>query len=201
MAEPEYKKYNQIRATKSGIAADIEKKKKDNYPKQSELACIAWIETLVGVECQEEFTSWLKDGTILCELVNVLSPGSIVKKIKPSKMPFKQMEAIDIFLKACEYMGVLKVDLFVTIDLYEESNPAMVISCLQALDRISHLNGYDGPSFAPKQSTYNPRNFSEEQVAAGKVIIGGQYGSHTGASQKGSCAPGTRRGINSHSNM
>ena len=40
-----------------------------------------------------EFAEWLKDGTVLCEAINGLKPGS-VKKISPSKMPFKQMENI-----------------------------------------------------------------------------------------------------------
>ncbi len=44
---------------------------------------------------------------------------------------------------------------------------------------------FDGPAFGPKESTENKREFSEEQMAAGKNVIGLQMGTNKGASQAG----------------
>lgn len=51
------------------------------------------------------------------------------------------------------------------------------------------------------ESTPNIRNFSEEQLKAGKNIIGLQMGSNKGASQKGMTAPGATRQIRHEDNM
>lgn len=51
------------------------------------------------------------------------------------------------------------------------------------------------------ESTPNVREFSDEQLAAGKNIIGLQMGSNKGASQKGMTAPGATRQIRHEDNM
>ena len=56
-------------------------------------------------------------------------------KINTSKMAFKQMENIGLFLQACENYGVNKVDLFQTVDLYEGQNMNAVINGIHALGR------------------------------------------------------------------
>jgi len=63
----------------------------------------------------------LKNGQILCKLINCIKPGT-VKKINESTMAFKQMENINNFLKGCEGVGCKKGDLFQTVDLYESGN-------------------------------------------------------------------------------
>ena len=196
MAKPEYKQYNQVRASKSGMNADLQKKMIENYSLEAEQLAKQWVEEVIGESCEEAFADWLRDGTILSQLMNTIQPGSVPIP-KQSTMPFKQMECINLFLIAAEKYGIKKTDLFVTLDLYEDNNPAMVISTLRALDRLSHVRGFQGPTYAPKQSEYNPRDFSEEKISAGKTIIGAQYGYVTGASQKGLTAYGRRRDIHS----
>ena len=46
-------------------------------------------------------------------------------------------------------------------------------------------NGFDGPTIGPKPSEKNVREFTEEQLQAGKTVIGLQAGSNQGASQAG----------------
>ena len=73
-------------------------------------------------------------------LANCMKPGSI-KKINESKMAFKQMENINNFIEACEkQFGMVKIDLFQTVALYEGSNMPNVISTIFGLGRkVSHL--------------------------------------------------------------
>jgi len=125
----------------------------------------------------------LKDGQVLCKLVNIIRPGS-VKKINTSAMVFKEMENINQFLKACEDLGCKKLDLFQTVDLHESGNIPQVINGIIALGRKAQTV-YDGPALGPAESTENKRVFSEEQMRAGDGIIGLQAGSNKGASQAG----------------
>jgi len=119
----------------------------------------------------------LKDGVILCKLMNVLRPGS-VKKINTSKMAFKQMENIGWFLDGCQTLGVAKVDTFQTVDLYENQNMPQVVNGILAVGRK------DG-TLGPKEANENRREFTEEQMKAGQNVIGLQMGSNKGASQAG----------------
>ena len=57
-----------------------------------------------------------------------------------------------------------------TVDLYEGTNLAQVISGLHALGRVCKKKGLAG--IGPKESEANVRNFSNEQLEAGKNIIG-----------------------------
>ena len=65
-----------------------------------------WIEALLGEELgPDPLMQSLKSGVALCHLVNKLQPGSCAAP-SPSKMPFKQMENIGKYLKACEALKV-----------------------------------------------------------------------------------------------
>ena len=125
----------------------------------------------------------LKDGQVLCKLVNILKPGS-VKKINTGSMVFKQMENINMFLSACEALGCKKLDLFQTVDLHEAGNIPQVINGIIALGRKAQAV-YNGPALGPAESQENKRTFTEEQLRAGDGIIGLQAGSNKGASQAG----------------
>lgn len=54
-----------------------------------------WIESVLGAKFppKEAFEEVLKDGTVLCQLINKLKPGS-VPKINTSGGQFKMMENI-----------------------------------------------------------------------------------------------------------
>jgi hypothetical protein len=82
----------------------------------------------------------LKDGTILCEFINKLKPGS-VPKINRQKLPFMQMENINRYLEAVAKHGVESTYLYekhpfvVTVDLFERKNLAIVALNLIAVKR------------------------------------------------------------------
>lgn len=89
----------------------------------------AWIEGVTGEVFEGEFGEELRDGRRLCNLINAIKPGS-VRRVNDSRMPFKQMENVSNFLKACRAVGVPEYSLFETVDLFELKDVGLVVMCL-----------------------------------------------------------------------
>jgi len=177
-----------------GFSAEVSKKIDGKYDEGLEAQVVEWICSMLPDAQRpsggkDEVHAWLKDGIVICNLANALQPGS-VRKINTSKMAFKQMENIGNFLTACDKLGIKKLDLFQTVDLYEGTNMPQVISGIYALGRKAQTMGKQG--IGPKESEKNERNFSEEQLREGRNVIGLQMGSNKGASQAGQSFGKTR---------
>ncbi|EHH50425.1 hypothetical protein EGM_01255 [Macaca fascicularis] len=155
-----------------GLSREVQQKIEKQYDADLEQILIQWITTQCRKDVgrpqpgRENFQNWLKDGTVLCELINALYPEgqAPVKKIQASTMAFKQMEQISQFLQAAERYGINTTDIFQTVDLWEKSKE-------------------------------NPRNFSDNQLQEGKNVIGLQMGTNRGASQAGMTGYGMPRQI------
>jgi len=94
-----------------------------------------------------------QDGVILCKAINVIQPKA-VRKINKSKMPFKQMENISNFIKACRKIGVPEYALFTTPDLYDGKSVVNVTNGLVALgSKAQSMPGYSGPSLGASDKT------------------------------------------------
>jgi len=93
-----------------------------------------FIETVTGVQFSDDFHTSLKNGVLLCNFLNTLKPNSIAR-INTSKMPFKEMENVDAYLKACAGLGIPSQYLFMTVDLYEAKNLNQVVQNIVALKR------------------------------------------------------------------
>jgi len=175
------------RATKSGFAAEAQRKIMSKYNEEHANEVLEWIKAVTGKDINtsgdsENFFEVLKDGTLLCQLVNELKADS-VKKINTSAMAFKCMENINNFLGVAGALGVPSQELFQTVDLWEKQNLNSVVVCLQALGRKA--SNYGKPSIGPKEASKNVRHFTEEQMKAGDSVIGLQAGSNKGATQSG----------------
>jgi len=189
-----------------GLTAELEKKKAGKFDADRANEAIQWlgevlkfadasdpdIETLVEVATMDDVCRTLKDGRVLAKVINVLYPGTIKKinKIDNPNSPFKKSkenENIANFLKACEdKAGCHKGDLFQSVDLYEANNIPSVIDGLYSLGRkCHHHENQDIPALGPKESDENKREFTEEQLNAGKLEIGLQMGTNKLASQAG----------------
>lgn len=133
-----------------GLDAHVSKIQAGKYDASSEKLAIEWIEAVTGVNplvpAGSTFASSLKSGEVLCDLANKIKPNSIAK-VNNSKMPFKQMENISAFLKACRALGVKEYDLFETVDLFEEKDMTTVLLCIFAFGRAiqSSVPEYNGP--------------------------------------------------------
>jgi hypothetical protein len=175
------------RAPKSGFAAEAQRKINSKYSDELAQECLEWITQVTGEPIStsgdmDNFYETLKDGVLLCKLVNAIKPGT-VKKINESKMAFKCMENITAFLEAAKAFGVPVQETFQSVDLWERQNLNSVVICLQSLGRKG--SNFNLPSIGPKEADKNVRTFSEEQLRAGQGIISLQYGSNKGANQSG----------------
>jgi len=154
-----------------------------------ELEARSWIEAVLGDGLpSDDLHECLRDGVLLCNLLNNIRPGT-VKKINKSKIPFMQMENINWYLQGVRTLGILQeFEMFMTVDLYEAKNLGQVITHLHALGRsVQKLADYDGPILGVKMADKNPRKFSEEQLQAGKFIPSFiSKGSYGGATASGS---------------
>uniref|UniRef100_A0A8D1E260 Calponin-homology (CH) domain-containing protein n=1 Tax=Sus scrofa TaxID=9823 RepID=A0A8D1E260_PIG len=114
------------------LGREVQQKIEKQYDADLEQILIQWITTQCCKDVgwlqpgHENFQNWLKDGTVLCELINGLYPKgqAPVKKIQASTMAFKQMEQISQFLQAAECYGINTTDIFQTVDLWEGKNMA-----------------------------------------------------------------------------
>jgi hypothetical protein len=146
-----------------------------------------WIETVLGAKFPpgELYEDVIRDGTVLCQLINKLSPGA-VPKINTSGGQFKMMENINNFQAALKAYGVNDVDVFQTVDLWEKKDIGQVTNTIFALGRTTYKHPeWKGPYLGPKPSDENKREFTEEQMRAGETMIGLQAGQNKGASQAG----------------
>jgi transgelin len=144
---------------------DLALKAAANYDHEGEAAAQAWVEGVLKEPFDAPFAAALRDGTRLCRLVNTIAPNS-VKKVNASAMPFKQMENISNFLKACRALGVAEHSVFETVDLFEGKDVGLVVRCLFALGSAIQCSvpAFAGPHLGAKPHTTNKREFSAEQV-------------------------------------
>lgn len=136
----------------------------------------------------------LKDGTVLCQVANILiqqdqnqDQGMAVIKWKESKMPFVQMEQISQFLSFARRYGVPEDELFQTVDLYEELDPASVYQTLKSLSRYAnrkHPTRFHvlGPQLVEKRAP-PPVKRKPEHLKASQMWSTQEYGYMGGASQ------------------
>ncbi|XP_050520104.1 muscle-specific protein 20 [Daktulosphaira vitifoliae] len=154
---------------------------------QQEKEAQEWVEIILKKKFPAgvSFEEYLKDGQVLCQLINVISPGA-VPKYNTTGGQFKMMENINLFQKACKAYGVADVDVFQTVDLWEAKDIAQVVCTLFALGRETYRHPeWTGPYLGPKPSDEAKRDFTEEQLKAGQTIIGLQAGQNKGATQAG----------------
>ena len=168
-----------------GLDADLAAKKASMRDPKAEEDVRRWIGAVLSQPIRGNLQQTLRDGVILCHLINVIRPGSVMK-INAGRMPFLLMENINNFLAGCRAMGVADGDLFVTVDLYENQNFTQVVRCIIALSRRATALGYNVPQLGPKEASANPRYFTNEQLRAGEFAVPKQTaGSHGNASQAG----------------
>ena len=88
-----------------GLDKELAEKAAAKYDANADFACRMWIEAVTGEKLGEStLQEELKNGLVLCNLINCIKPG-LVGKPSTSKMPFKQMENISMYLDGCTKLG------------------------------------------------------------------------------------------------
>jgi len=174
------------RGASYGLSAQVANKIAGKRDAQLESEVLGWIEAVLGERLpQGTFEDVLRDGTVLCRLMNKLKPGS-VPKINTQGGQFKMMENINKFQDAMRKYGVTDIDVFQTVDLYERRNIPQVTQSIMALGRTCYLHPeWPGPFLGPKPSDVNKRHFTADQLRAGEGVINLQYGTNKGANASG----------------
>ncbi|KAI8587887.1 calponin homology domain-containing protein [Geranomyces variabilis] len=188
-----------------GLDKDLAAKAAAKYDPVREAEARAWIEQITGEKfASDDFQESLKDGVLLCKLVNALLPSTPLR-INSSKMAFKQMENISSFLTAiATHLGVPPHDSFQTVDLYEAKNMNQVVDCLFSISRHAAAKGLlddNTQVLGPKLAEKREMDWSDEQLNAGRNVIGLQMGQQmgfTGGANASGVTYGGRREIGAH---
>ena len=162
----------QVRGGGFGLDAELARKAAERYDYDMENEARVWLETISEMQIGDDFGEGLRDGIILCTVANTIH-ANVIKRVEiKSKMPFKLMENVSAFLKACRVMGVNEFDLFETVDLFELKDLGNVVRCVFALGRAVQRNypEFKGPTLGVKESCKNRRSFTSDQLAGGKNI-------------------------------
>mmetsp|Transcript_20105 Transcript_20105/g.63223 ORF Transcript_20105/g.63223 Transcript_20105/m.63223 type:complete len:912 (+) Transcript_20105:254-2989(+) len=151
----------------SALDRELKAKAAAKYDPIAEALAQHWIEQVTGHVFRKPFAEELKDGVVLCRLVNEIKPGSVAKIYEGAKA-FGQMDNISNFLKAVKKLGVLSRDTFETTDLFEMRDLNLVVQCLFALSKaiVKAAPDWSGPFL-----TGHDAGFSEAVMSNLKVII------------------------------
>ena len=145
--------------------------------------------SLYQCSTRESLIESLKSGVTLCKVANKLKAADETSgfiKWKESKMPFVQMEQISQFLTFARSYGVPEDELFQTVDLFEEKDPAIVYQTLKSVSRYANKKHPDlFPVIGPQLATKRPRppvKQKPKHLQTGWSTT--EYGYMGGASQK-----------------
>ena len=117
-----------------------------------------------------------QNGVVLCKALNAIKPKTVKKSaMKPSTMPFKQMEVIKAYLQGCRSLGMAEHDVFCTPDLFEEKDLGAVVRSIVALSSTAQTKvpEFSGPTLGVKQSTADAREGKEwhgKEFGTGGVV-------------------------------
>uniref|UniRef100_A0A8C2D571 Calponin-homology (CH) domain-containing protein n=1 Tax=Cyprinus carpio TaxID=7962 RepID=A0A8C2D571_CYPCA len=105
-----------------------------------------WLEE-VTKKCfgSKSFRVALEDGVLLCDLINTLKPG-IIKRVNRLSTPIAGLDNVNVFLKACEKLGLNEAQLFHPGDLQDVSTRVTVLITIYWLGRKAQSDPfYTGP--------------------------------------------------------
>eukprot|EP01084_Bolivina_argentea_P183661 316889_1 len=153
---------------KTASTRDISKK--DVVDPKRKLEAKMWIQTVLDITLNNDLFDELQDGTLLCEVLNKIQPGTC-KKYKKSKHAFVSRNNIGIFIKGARQLGLPATDVFETRDLYDKQRLSAVVQTVYSVSAISRKLGFSGPFIGVSYSEANKRHFTKAQLARTKSTV------------------------------
>lgn len=128
-----------------------------------------WIEAVLGRTLPDpDLYKSLADGTILCELINTMYPGSVEFYSKPNSFAWKLRENVQKFIQACKTNGKMnEYELFRVDDLFDKKN---MPKFLESLETLADKAAKDG--FKIKWVKKENRQFSAFEIQEAKKLEG-----------------------------
>ncbi|GAN04190.1 protein kinase [Mucor ambiguus] len=126
-----------IARSKSGADLLFDRMKQEQF-RQDEQAAIDYLNSTLdlSLSLNHQLHQELKDGVLLCNLVNKLKPGTI-KQVGQRDLSFIKMDNITRFLQGARQLGLNSAQLFETIDLFEAKDMTAVIHTILAISRLT----------------------------------------------------------------
>ncbi|GAB6029057.1 Muscle-specific protein 20 [Chamberlinius hualienensis] len=107
---------------------------------------LIWIYQILDEINTTDYDQYLRDGVVLCRVMEAIKPGSIQGKLSCNNLKEKRSN-IERFLRACANYGVPKNVLFKPEDQLYALHIPRVTRCLFALGKRAEDDpNYDGPS-------------------------------------------------------
>ncbi|CAG8446209.1 8918_t:CDS:2 [Funneliformis mosseae] len=114
----------------------VESLREEQFSK-NQIAAKEYIEQTLGLKLpSNDLHEVLKDGVLLCSMMNRLRPD-VIPQISRKDLAFVKMENINNFLNAARQLGLHTSDLFETVDLYEAKRMEKVVATILAIARVS----------------------------------------------------------------
>nr|XP_006639227.1 PREDICTED: rho guanine nucleotide exchange factor 7 isoform X2 [Lepisosteus oculatus] len=146
---------------------------------------VTWLITLGVLESPKKtisdpegfLQSSLKDGVVLCRLLDRLRPGSIDKIYQEARNDSECLSNIREFLKGC---GSFRVETFDANDLYQGQNFSKVLNSLVALNKVTADIGVGSDSVCARHSSsHRIKSFdslgSQSSLSRSSKLLQNQY--------------------------
>merc|ERR1712212_310660 len=130
-----------------GLSRECHMKSQAKFSVERARECMEWVEEVLGrkmepeaceIKDQIEFSNILKDGAVLCQLINAMNA------------PFKQREDIEMYLKACIAYGLKEQDLFQVNDVDENKSLDRRVDNIDNIGGMTQKKGWSGPVLGVK---------------------------------------------------
>ena len=124
-----------------------------------EFAVVAWVRKVLEVDISPEFWNDLKDGVLICQLMEELHPHSIPHIEAADDSFILARKNISYFFDACLDLGVDRLYLFQAQDLYLFLNIPRVVRCLELVaESVENDQNYTGSRLSEVFSHFKNEN-------------------------------------------
>ncbi|KAM9973831.1 hypothetical protein ACTFIW_010964 [Dictyostelium discoideum] len=137
---------------------------------KTEILVKEWLEKVLGIKIQTSLFEALRNGVILCDLINVIQENTVPSIVYKSKFGFEFRGNIEFFLLGLKDFGFPPQKLFFTDDLFKGENIVKVVECLSCLGRFA-CEKKDFTIEFPKSSNVQIRMPTEDELVNLKLLL------------------------------